>query len=83
MGGENVTSSDVRRVRELFVQFSPKDNAVDADALSKAISVWDDEQNLSEGMFGAGITMPELRYTFEQLIEIGMPLCVCRRRCLW
>jgi hypothetical protein len=83
VGGENVTSSDVKRVRELFTQFSPKDNAVDGDALSKAISVWDDEQNLSEGMFGAGLTMPELRYTFEQLIEIGIPLgvCCCRLIC--
>merc|ERR1712127_704575 len=59
-GGDSVSNSDVKRVRELFEKYSPKDSALDADALSKAISVWDDEMNLSEGMFSQGLGLPEL-----------------------
>jgi hypothetical protein len=77
VGVETISKSDVKRVRELFQKYSPSDSALDADALSKAISVWDDETNLSEGMFAQGLGLPELRYTLEPVAGQNGHACPC------
>ena len=65
VGVESVSGDDVKRVRVLFDKYSAvkETKGVDPDALAQAISVWDNEANLSEGMFANGFMpgMPEMK----------------------
>jgi hypothetical protein len=65
VGVASVSGDDVNRVRVLFDKYSAghETKGIDPLALAKAISVWDDEANLSEGMFAHGFVpgMPELK----------------------
>ena len=65
VGVESVSLDDVKRVRVLFEKYSTvkETKGVDPDALAQAISAWDDEANLSEGMFANGFVpgMPEMK----------------------
>jgi hypothetical protein len=64
VGVPSVSGDDVKRVRVLFDKYSAghETEGIDPVALAKAISVWDDEANLSEGMFARGsVPIPELK----------------------
>ena len=70
VGVASVSGDDVKRVRVLFDKYSAgkysaghETEGIDPIALAKAISVWDDEANLSEGMFARGfVPMPEQKF---------------------
>eukprot|EP00290_Baffinella_frigidus_P014505 CAMPEP_0180143414 /NCGR_PEP_ID=MMETSP0986-20121125/16246_1 /TAXON_ID=697907 /ORGANISM="non described non described, Strain CCMP2293" /LENGTH=236 /DNA_ID=CAMNT_0022086967 /DNA_START=26 /DNA_END=736 /DNA_ORIENTATION=+ len=93
-GSDSVTMEDVAMVHTKFAKYSknsPK-GQIDADALAKAISIWDDEKNLSEGMFANGILpdmpgfsdlkmpdfqMPDHSKTFEEVKALFAGGCCC------
>ena len=61
VGVHKVEDEDVAAVRAAFHKYSKKQRKVDPDALAKAISEWDDENDLSESMFANGIGLDSFR----------------------
>ena len=60
VGVDIVGDDDVQAVRGLLQKYSKKLGKVDPDALAKAISVWDDEKDLSESMFAKGVGLDSI-----------------------
>ena len=51
VGADEISTTDIKRVRQLYAQYSKADDDVNPESLAKAISVWNSETNTADGVF--------------------------------
>ncbi len=52
VGADEISTTDIKRVRHLYAQYSKADDDVNPESLAKAISVWNNETNTAEDTVG-------------------------------
>ncbi len=51
VGADEISTTDIKRVRQLYAQYSKTDDDVNPESLAKAISVWNSEANTADCVF--------------------------------
>jgi len=51
VGADEISTTDIKRVRQLYAQYSKADDDVNPESLAKAISVWNSETNSAYHVF--------------------------------